>query len=85
LGCHYTESKREWLLPQPVKYYVVHDPKKDVWFVCDRWTDLAVHETESATREETIRKFYKWCNREMPDTTPVPYPMPGISHRGESG
>jgi hypothetical protein len=79
------EFMREWVLPTPIRYYIVHDPAEDIWFVCDRWSDLMVPETESPTRDETIRRFYKSCGREMPENVPVPYPTPGISHRGETG
>lgn len=43
-------SKREWLLPQPLRYYIVEEQETRHWFVCDRWTDLPVPDTESKTR-----------------------------------
>jgi len=79
------DFKREWVVPQPLQYYVVEDRKAGTWFVCDRWTDLAVHSTESPTRAEAIRRFYKWCKREMPEGATVPRAMSGVAHHGETG
>ena len=77
--------KREWVLHQPIRYYVVHSEDRDEWFICDRWTDGVVHGTEAKTRAQSIRLFYKWCNREMPDGEPMPHVMSGVAHHGENG
>lgn len=77
--------KREWVLPQALQYYVVEDKKAGKWFVCDRFSDLAVPSTEAPTRPEAIRSFYKWCNREMPVGTTISNAPPGVAHHGETG
>jgi hypothetical protein len=60
------DFKREWLLPQPLQYYVVNDRTSGLWSVCDRYTDLMVPNTEAKTREQAIRRFYKLFNRPVP-------------------
>jgi hypothetical protein len=79
------EYKREWVLPQALRYYVVEDREAGIWFICDRWTDLPVHGTEARTRAEAIRMFYTWCKREMPKHATIPRAMPGVAHQGETG
>ena len=74
------DFKREWVIPQPLRYFVVEDRKRGTWFICDRWTDFAVPNTEAPTRPEAIRRFYKFCNREMPKGTPISRALPGTEH-----
>jgi hypothetical protein len=77
--------KREWVLPQALQYYVVEDRDKGTWFICDRWADIPVPGTESPTRGETIRRFYKWCGREIPEGTTLGHAPAGVAHHGETG
>jgi len=77
--------KKEWLLPQPVRYFIVQSKATGEWSVCDRWTDLIVHGTESKSRADSIRLFYKWCKREIPDGIAIDRAMPGVAHHGETG
>lgn len=77
--------KREWVLPQPLRYYVVEDRQHGTWFVCDRWTDLPVPSTETSTRPEAIRRFYEFCNRQMPEGTRITRALAGTAHHGEQG
>jgi hypothetical protein len=79
-----SESKREWLCPKPMRYYVCQrDDGK--WFICDHFTDFAVQETEASTRADAIRKFYKWSKREMPNGVEIPRAMKEAAHHGEGG
>ena len=80
-----SDLKREWVVPQPLQYYVVEDRRTGTWFICDRWTDLAIHGTEAPTRPEAIRRFYKWCKREMPEGAAIARAMTGVAHHGETG
>jgi len=77
--------KREWMLPQVLQYYLVEDKKAGKWFICDRFNDLAVPGTEASTRPEAIRRFYKWCKREMPKGATIGPAMAGVAHHGEGG
>jgi hypothetical protein len=79
------DFKREWVVPEPLRYYVVEDRKAGTWFICDRWTDVAVPETDGRTRTDAIRRFYKWCKREMPEGTSIAHTLAGVSHHGETG
>jgi hypothetical protein len=60
------ELRREWLVPEPLRHYVVHDKSNHTWFVCDRQTDLAVEGTRAPTRTECIRHFYSLLGRPVP-------------------
>ena len=60
------DFRREWLLPEPLQYFVVKDKQSGLWSICDRNTDLMVSDTEARTREQAIRKFYKLFNRPVP-------------------
>jgi hypothetical protein len=73
------DSKREWVFPQPLRYYVVEDTT-GTWFICDRWPDHAIPDTKARTREEAIRLFYRWCRREMPEGETVGRSARGVSH-----
>jgi hypothetical protein len=69
------DYKREWLVPQPLQYYV-HRKADGQWIVVDRWTDLAVGDAHRS-RNGAIRAFYKWEGRKMPtgealSKTPAP-------------
>ena len=77
--------RREWVLPQALQYYVVEDRRTGKWFICDRWTDTPVPGTETATRPETIRRFYQWCNREMPEGTTIGRASAEVAHHGDTG
>ena len=79
------ELKREWVLPQALQYYVVEDRSTGMWHICDRFTDTFVPGTEASTRPETIRRFYQWCERQMPDGTPISRAPAGVAHHGETG
>lgn len=68
------DKLREWLLPQPLKYYITQDAKTKEWFVCDRDLDLGIPQTRSLNRAVAIRRFYKWCNRPMPEGTTLTTP-----------
>lgn len=68
------DYSREWLVPQPLKYYVTQEAKTGEWFVCDRTLDLAVPGTRSQSRAVAIRRFYKWCGRPMPAGTTIVTP-----------
>jgi hypothetical protein len=76
-------SKREWLLPEPLRYYVCHDSNNGTWYVCDRSQDNPVAGTHAQTRPNTIRQFYKLFNREIPVGVEVPKAQAGVSHQGE--
>jgi hypothetical protein len=78
------ELRREWVLPQALKYYIVED-SAGMWHICDRFTDTFVPGTESRTRAETIRRFYQWCERQMPVGTPIGRAPAGVAHHGETG
>lgn len=77
--------KREWVVPEPLRYYVVESRQTGKWFICDRWTDEDVPNTEARTRDEAIRLFYEVCNRPMPDGVTIGQPLPGVAHHGENG
>lgn len=77
--------KREWVLPQPLKYYVVKDKDTGLWSVCDRNVDLIVPATEAKTREQAIRQFYKWCERPAPTGTRFSKLGVRIADQGETG
>ncbi len=77
--------KREWVLPQALQYYVVEDQKAGKWFICDRFSDVSIPATEATTRADAIRRFYKWCGREMPDGTAIDRAPAGVAHHGETG
>lgn len=79
------EFKREWVLPQALQYYVVENKGTGKWFICDRWTDTALPGTESPTRSETIRRFYQWCKREMPEGTTIGRAAADVTHHGRTG
>jgi hypothetical protein len=61
------EFKREWLSPEPLRYYV-HQSKEGEWMIIDRWWDLA-HGEKYRTREAAIRAFYKSFDRRIPTGT----------------
>ena len=79
------DFKREWVLPHALQYYVVKDKTSGMWFVCDRYLDLAVETTESKTREQAIRRFYKWCKRPVPAGESFGKLGVRIAHQGETG
>jgi hypothetical protein len=79
------DLKREWAFPQPMEYNVVQDRTTGMWFVCDRFADVAVPTTEAKSRPEAIRRFYKWCGREMPDGATIVRAPAGVAHYGETG
>ena len=79
------DFKREWLLPQPLQYYVVKDKTTGLWSVCDRYLDLMVPTTEARTREQPIRRFYKWCKRPVPVGETFSKLKVKIAHQGETG
>lgn len=79
------DLKREWVVPQPLQYYVVESRTTGMWFICDRWTDSVVPGTEAPTRPEAIRRFYSWCKREMPEGTRIGRALAGVAHHGETG
>lgn len=79
------DFKREWVFAHPMQYYVVEDQTTGMWFVCDHFTDLPVPTTEAKTRPESIRRFYKWCGREMPDGATIGRAPAGVAHHGETG
>jgi hypothetical protein len=78
-----SDSKLEWLLPQPLRYYVCKDPDGS-WFVCDRVQDYPVEGTQTKTRGNTIRRFYELFNREIPIGVEIPQAVRGVSHHGHS-
>jgi hypothetical protein len=80
-----SDSKREWVLPKALQYYVVEDEIPGRWFICDRFTDSPVPSTNASTRAEAIRLFYKWCSREMPLGRTIGDAPPGVAHHGETG
>ena len=55
---------REWLVPEPLRYYVYHNSDKG-WTVIDRWSDFAVVDYKF-TREAAIKSFYAGFNRPIP-------------------
>ena len=79
------DFKREWVVPQPLRYYVVESRQTGEWFICDRWTDAVVPDTEARTRKEAIRLFYVVCKRPMPECVSIGQPLHGIAHHGENG
>ncbi len=66
--------KREWVLPEPLRYYVVRDREAGTWFICERFGDVAVPGTLAKTRDAAIKAFYKWVRREIPDDVPIETP-----------
>lgn len=72
---------REWLVPQPLRFFLVQDQNSGLWSVCERWGDLQVPDTESQNRAVTIRRFYRWCGRKVPEGTTIKPPLPGAQHR----
>jgi hypothetical protein len=76
-----SDSKLEWLLPQPLRYYVCED-SDGTWFVCDRVIDCPLQGTQTKTRGNTIRRFYELFNRKIPIGVELPQAVPGVSHHG---
>jgi hypothetical protein len=76
-----SDSHLEWLLPQPLRYYVCK-ASDGTWFVCDRVHDIPVDGTQAKTRGHTIRLFYELFKREIPIGVEIPQAMPGVSHEG---
>jgi hypothetical protein len=74
------DTKSEFVTTETLRYYVANVDGK--WFICDRFTDAVVHGTESSTRADSIRKFYKLKNRPIPDGWDVPHPVKGTQHNG---
>jgi hypothetical protein len=66
------DFKREWLLPQPLQYFVVKNKDTGMWSVCDRYLDISVAGIHAKTREQAIRQFYKWCKRPVPARRRLP-------------
>lgn len=66
--------KYEWLLPDPLRYFVVRNKASGDWFVCERSGDLAVPGTHAGTRDDAIRAFYKWAGREIPQDVTIEKP-----------
>jgi hypothetical protein len=60
------DFKREWLLPQPLQYYLVEDKATGTWSVCDRYLDIPAFYPAARTREQAIRRFYKMFKRPIP-------------------
>ncbi|MGO8930475.1 MAG: hypothetical protein ACLQU3_26710 [Limisphaerales bacterium] len=75
-----SKPKREWVLPQALQYCVVQNRDTGTWFICDRWEDAPVPGTESSTRPVAIRRFYRWCKREMPKGMRIGKPLAGVVH-----
>jgi hypothetical protein len=74
------DFKREWLVPQPLHFFLVEDKESGIWSVCDRRLDIPVHGIQAPTREKAIRMFYDWCKRPVPKGRPIPKPMDGVNH-----
>ncbi|MDQ8188647.1 hypothetical protein, partial [Pelagicoccus sp. SDUM812002] len=64
------DHKREWVMEQPLRYYI-HQNKEKEWRVIDRWYDLAHGDTHK-TRGAAIRAFYKSMDRKIPTGTKLP-------------
>ena len=64
------EFKREWLSPEPLRFYV-HQNKEGAWMIIDRWWDLA-YGVQHKSREAAIRAFYKSFERKIPTGTKLP-------------
>jgi hypothetical protein len=64
------QHKREWLHPEPVRYYL-HQRKDGLWSVCDRWFDLPAIDP-ARSRAAAIRNFYKAIGRPVPARTKLP-------------
>lgn len=75
------DFNREWLLPEPLQYYVAKG-KSGNWFVCNRWLDIPVPGTDSPTGEEAIRQFYKWCERPLPTGEKLPKLPVRVANQG---
>jgi len=74
------DTKAEWVMPETPRYYVAN--VKGTWFICDRFPDVAVNGTESKSRADAIRKFYRIQNRPMPEGWSVPHPVKGTQNHG---
>lgn len=66
------DFKREWLVVQPLQYFLHQDKDTQKWFVVDRDMDLYLQRTEANTRSTCIRRFFKLIKRPVPNGTPLP-------------
>lgn len=48
---------REWVLTEPLSYYLVLDERTGEWFVNDRDSDFEVPETRAKSRKSAIGRF----------------------------
>ena len=71
--------KREWLVLQPLQYYL-HQRSDGLWTVIDHWLD-APAEGHHTTRTKAIRAFYKQAGRAIPSGRKPPT-RPETNHKG---
>lgn len=64
------EFKREWLPPEPLRYFVQKDAV-GLWSVCDRWLDIP-YGKPAKTRSAAIRQFYNSIGRTIPTGSKLP-------------
>ena len=72
------DEMKEWVIPQTLRYYVANVDGR--WFICDRFTDLAVPDTESDSRFEAIRRFHE-AHKRMSGGGRIPNAVKGTVHR----
>jgi hypothetical protein len=75
-------GKLEYVLAEPLRYYIAKNKDTNTWFICDRWTDTPLHGTQAETRTKSIRLFYEWCKRKMPAGLQFEPPVEGTLHDG---
>ena len=74
------ESQREWLVPQPLRYFV-HRNNQDEWMVIDRWNDIPLNGKLHTSRNKAIREAYKAFGRKLPTGEKIPE-CPNANHIG---
>ena len=73
------DFKREWLLPEPLQYYL-YNPKPKEWVVINHWWDMQVGKAYPS-REKAIREFYKLqTTRRIPPYRKLPL-SPNANHK----
>jgi hypothetical protein len=74
------DTKAEFVTPETLRYYVAHTD--DGWFICDRFTDLAVPGTHAKTRPDAIRAYYESVKRKVPKGWSLVSAVKGTQHSG---